>query len=113
MKFSGIVIEGDKKGREHGFPTANISNIEKVGVGIYAARVSVDNEIHNAAVYVGTPRPDLLEAHILDWNGDIYGKEISVLIVKKIREDFCEPDGQKLKEMITNDIKEIRKCLQE
>jgi len=112
MIVKGIVMEGQKKGREHGFPTANILNTEKLGAGIYAARAFVDGALRPAAVYVGTPRPDILEAHVLDWSGDLYGKMIDVEIVKKIRDDIHETDNEKLRLMIENDTKEIRKCLE-
>jgi riboflavin kinase/FMN adenylyltransferase len=109
----GIVVEGSKKGREHGFPTANILNFENLSTGIYAAKVFFADRMYPAAAYIGTPKPDVLEVHLLDFTGDLYGKEIEVLIVKKIREDFHEPDEAKLKAMIENDVKQIRLCLLE
>jgi len=111
--IKGIVVEGNKKGREHGFPTANISNSENLSTGIYAAKVLHDEKTYPAAAYVGTPKPDVLEVHLLDFVGDLYGKEIEVFIVKKIRDDFHEPDEAKLKAMIENDVREIRLCLLE
>lgn len=111
--IKGVVVEGNKKGREHGFPTANIANTERVPIGIYAARVSLEGKRYDGAVYVGTPAPELLEVHILEFEGDIYGRMIEVEIIKKIRDDFFETDREKLKVMISNDIKEIRRCLQE
>lgn len=109
--IKGMVIEGNKKGREHGFPTANIANTEKVPVGIYAARVTSDSKTFDAAVYVGAPRPHTLEAHLLDWSGDLYGKKIEVTIKKKIRDDIHQIDNDKLREMIAKDIEDIQKCL--
>jgi riboflavin kinase/FMN adenylyltransferase len=111
--IKGIVVEGNKKGREHGFSTANILNSENLSTGIYAAKVFFAEKIYPAAAYVGTPKPEVLEVHLLDFAGDLYGKEIEVLIVKKIREDFHEPDEAKLKAMIENDVKKIRLCLLE
>lgn len=109
MHITGKVIKGNKKATVLGFPTANIElKDQHVSPGIYAGRVEIDGEYYKTALYVGKINPNILEAHILDFNGDLYDKEIKLQICDKIRDDFNVEDESKLREMITNDIEMIR-----
>ncbi len=110
MIVKGVVKDGNKKGREHGFPTANISN-DGVAIGIYAGKVFALDKYYKAAVYVGTPRPDVLEAHLLDFAGDLYGRVIEVTILNKLRDDFFETDNEKLRLMIEKDVAFIKESV--
>ncbi|MBK7229676.1 MAG: bifunctional riboflavin kinase/FAD synthetase [Ignavibacteriales bacterium] len=93
--FSGVVVSGDKRGRELGFPTANIklSSQEKLlpASGIYAVRVFVENENHIGLLSIGN-RPTfynegelVTEVYIYDFNREIYGKEVTVELVERLR----------------------------
>ncbi|MGE0879427.1 MAG: riboflavin kinase [Acidimicrobiia bacterium] len=94
---SGVVEIGDQRGRTIGFPTANVP-LDHVQVwpalGVYAAWVTVDGVRHRAAVNIGV-RPTiygdhgapLLEAHFLDFEGDLYGKVITIALVEKLRDE--------------------------
>ena len=98
-KFSGIVIHGLGKGREFGFPTANIRLDDSalyVEKGIYAVSVTVDNQLLKGMLYVGTrPTLDLqevsIEIHLLEFDENIYNKQIFFQILQKIRNEihFC------------------------
>jgi riboflavin kinase/FMN adenylyltransferase len=88
--FQGEVVHGDKRGRELGFPTANIVPGEKQAVpghGVYAAWAHG----HPAAVNVGvrptfqTGRGLLIEAFLLDFDGDLYGQDLRVAFVERLR----------------------------
>ena len=103
MIVKGKVLKGNKKAGKIGFPTANIKNTEKVLPGIYAGLVTVAKKTHDAVLYVGTNSIDTLEAHLLDFKGDLYGKEISVEVLEKIRDDEHVTDMTLLKEMIEKD----------
>jgi riboflavin kinase/FMN adenylyltransferase len=89
----GTVITGDRRGRVLGFPTANVAlaGNDEIDNGVYAALVDVDGVRWPAAVNVGTrPTVDdsgrrLLEAHLLDFTDDIYGAEITVHLVTRLR----------------------------
>ncbi len=83
MQITGKVIEGQKIGKKNGFPTANIALYEQIDPGIYAGRVSFGEKEYDSALYIASLRPDILEAHILDFDQDIYGKLISVEIFSK------------------------------
>ncbi|MGZ4711593.1 MAG: bifunctional riboflavin kinase/FAD synthetase [Acidimicrobiia bacterium] len=92
----GRVMEGDRRGRELGFPTANVALVTGICLpadGIYAGRVRTpDGALHAAAISLGR-RPtfyadqpySLLEAHLLDFDGDLYGQELAVQFVERLR----------------------------
>lgn len=103
MEIKGKVQKGNKKAGKMGFPTANIENTEKVLPGIYAGIVSIAKKNHDAVLYVGTNNPGILEAHLLDYKGNLYNKSIKVEVVKKIRDDKHVTDVTLLKEMIEKD----------
>lgn len=90
----GEVVPGDRRGRTLGFPTANLVPDEALvcpGHGIYATRVAWDGERHVAAVNVGvrptfeSGRGVLVEAYVLDWAGDLYGAQLTVEFVTRLR----------------------------
>lgn len=93
--FSGVVVEGDKRGRELGYPTANIKlyDEEKMlpQIGIYAVLVEIDGIKHKALLSIGR-RPTFYndgkivpEVYIYNFNNDIYGKEIKINLIQKLR----------------------------
>jgi riboflavin kinase/FMN adenylyltransferase len=93
--FTGIVIHGEKRGKEFGFPTANIQLDQSdttIEPGVYATELILDNEKHQGMLYVGT-RPTLnlsqksIEIHIFNFNRNIYGIQIQFFVFKKIRGD--------------------------
>jgi|SRR5579862_1488471 len=91
---TGTVIDGDKRGRELGFPTANIRLDEGCGLrhGIYAVRVAVDERRYNGVANFGRrPMFDtgavLLEVFLFDFSGDLYGKSIDVAFIDWIRDE--------------------------
>ena len=108
MKISGIVIEGQKKSSLIGFPTANIKVSPGVFSGIYEGVVDMDGRKYKGAIYVGNKRPNVLEAHILGFTGDIYGKKIAICVGEKIREDVEETDENRLRQMIEDDVRKIK-----
>lgn len=94
-EFSGIVIGGDKRGRELGYPTANIklTSQEKLlpASGIYAVKVFLENENHFGLLSIGN-RPTfynegelVAEVYIYDFNREIYGKTVTVELVERLR----------------------------
>lgn len=102
--FTGKVIEGDKRGRELGYPTANIllEDADKLlpGLGIYAACVIIDNEKFPGLLSIGK-RPTFYdngeiipEVYIYDFDRNIYNKKIAVAVIDKIRDEekFSSPE---------------------
>jgi riboflavin kinase/FMN adenylyltransferase len=90
----GEVVAGDRRGRELGFPTANLvpdQALIQPGHGIYVARTSWGEEVRCAAVNVGV-RPTfktdlvvLVEAYVLDWGGDLYGEQLTIEFLARLR----------------------------
>lgn len=111
--LAGNVVPGDQLGRTLGFPTANldVSGLALPPAGVYAAHATGQGRAHRAAVNIGH-RPTLargeprlhVEAHLLDFAGDLYGQEIEISFVEKLREEqkFASPDL--LREQIGRDI---------
>jgi len=112
FSFRGKVVEGDKIGRTIGFPTANIEIPEPYklipAIGIYAVRIQVGNVVRNGMLYIGH-RPVIdgkilrIEVNIFDFDEDIYGQEIQVIFVSRIRGDMSFKDLQGLKEKLNED----------
>ncbi|MBR5333766.1 MAG: riboflavin kinase [Alistipes sp.] len=94
MIITGEVIRGAQLGRKMGFPTANIDaqNIPDIENGVYFSRVNIDGVVYKAMSNIGyRPSVDghtrLLETHIFDFSGDLYGQIIDVDLVRKIRDE--------------------------
>lgn len=114
--ISGRVIHGDKRGRELGFPTANIrlKRAKSPLLGVYAVRVlGLDGKIHKAVANIGTrPMFDggrlLLEVHLLDFSKEIYGEHLHVEFLKRLREESKFDTLEILRAQIASDIDEAR-----
>lgn len=107
MKYKGIVQKGGEYGRRLGFPTANIPLQDATVSGVFAAKVNVDGNEHRAAVYADQ-RNKVFEAHLLDFDGDLYGKEIEIELLEKIRDDKRFESEEKARETIATDVAAVR-----
>ena len=108
--YKGILQKGSKRGHTLGFPTANIP-LDDVGAsGIYVARVVFDGKEYHAAAFADQNR-NILEAHILDADLDLYGKEITVELLKKIRDNKMFENDDDLRAAIADDVIKIRAYL--
>jgi riboflavin kinase/FMN adenylyltransferase len=117
FQLSGEVAHGDKRGRELGFPTANLVPDEALvlpGHGVYACLASG----HPAAVSVGvrptfqTGRGELIEAYILDFDEDIYGSELRVDFLERLRGERRFESPQALIEQMHHDVEQTREIAQ-
>ena len=104
---TGVVEVGKKRGTVLGYPTANIQLDNAALSGIYVGRVLVDNDSYTAALYAD-PSRGILEAHLFDFAGDLYGKMITVEIGEKIRDARRFKDDVEASETIKDDIARIR-----
>jgi riboflavin kinase/FMN adenylyltransferase len=93
--IEGVVQRGDARGRELGYPTANLTlgDYQRPKYGIYAVRVTLDDgSEHPGVASLGVrptfePPQELLEAHLFDFEGDLYGRKIEVALHAYIREE--------------------------
>lgn len=108
----GKVQEGNKRGRVLGFPTANLSCPPAVPPGIYAGEAMWKDKRYAAALYKEEKR-EVIEAHLLDFSGELYGELVSLAAYKKMREPAIFKNEEELIVAIGEDIKKIRECLQE
>ncbi len=116
--IKGKVIEGDKRGREIGFPTANLNadEIIQLKFGVYAVEVIFDGKSYKGVSNYGI-RPTfdgeniLLETHLLDFSSDLYGKDIIVSFVKFLREERKFEGINSLKDQIKKDSEEALNIL--
>jgi riboflavin kinase/FMN adenylyltransferase len=115
----GKVITSDKRGRVLGFPTANLDIKPQQalpGNGIYATITQVDGKQFPSATNIGI-RPTFgdgektVETHLLKYNGDLYGKEIRVEFVQKLRDEQRFPSYEELKVQIERDVREAEVIL--
>ncbi|WP_276499654.1 bifunctional riboflavin kinase/FAD synthetase [Pontibacter litorisediminis] len=110
--ITSVVEEGDKIGRTIGFPTANLAlpPAHKLipGNGVYAAWALVENERHPAMMNIGL-RPTVdgkqlrLEAHLLEYTGDLYGKTITVQFIEQLRKERKFDGLEALKQQLAQD----------
>lgn len=105
--IKGMVQRGQGRGAALGYPTANIPLEDMSVSGVYAARVHVDGKEYDAAVFAD-PARKILEAHILDFSSDLYGKEIEIELLDRIRESKSFENDEDLKKAIAEDIEAVR-----
>ncbi|MER3444117.1 MAG: riboflavin biosynthesis protein RibF [Meiothermus sp.] len=114
----GIVVEGDKLGRTLGFPTANlqVSAMKVLPLGVYAVRVQTHKGEYGAMANVGY-RPTVdgrvlrFEVHLFDFAGDLYGQELTVAFLHKIRDEMRFGSLEELKAQIARDAQAARAAL--
>lgn len=101
----GTVVRGKGRGARLGFPTANLDLHHEVipPHGIYAATTELDGQVWPALVYVGrcptfhqADAPTSIEVHVIDYQGDLYGREIEVQFITKLRDDTRFPSAEAL-----------------
>ena len=120
FSFSGKVIEGKKMGKKIGYPTVNI-NVENVNKlmpndGVYAVYINVNSKNYMGMMNIGynptfNSSEKTIEVHILDFNKDIYGIDVRVSIVEKIRDEKKFFSVEDLKKNLDLDMKKVRKLL--
>jgi riboflavin kinase/FMN adenylyltransferase len=116
--ITGIVVKGDGRGKGLGFPTANIAPKHAIipSDGVYAVRLSVRDRLYDGIANIGM-RPTFnkqalaIEVHVFDFDEDIYGEDISLYFIRKIREERKFRDAGALVDQIRSDIETARDIL--
>jgi riboflavin kinase/FMN adenylyltransferase len=116
----GTVESGDHRGHELGFPTANLNPHNEVlpPDGVYAARAVIGRETLGGVANIGVrptfddhPSQRMLEVHLLDFNREIYGCDLEVQFLQKLRDEQKFASVEALKTQIAADIQAARKLL--
>jgi riboflavin kinase/FMN adenylyltransferase len=114
----GLVVAGDRRGRTLGFPTANmkLDDYVRPRFGIYAVRASFRGATFDGVASYGL-RPmfavdePLLEAHLFDFDGDLYGRTIEVSFIRFLRPEQSFESLEALKAQISDDARQARQIL--
>ena len=115
--ISGRVVEGDKLGHQLGFPTANLdaTNLILPPNGVYSGCTKLKRQLYRVALNIGfrptvvIGKPQLrVEAHLLDFDGALYGEELEVEIGEKLRNEKKFASPTELREQIARDIAQVR-----
>ena len=118
-RLEGIVVRGDGRGRDLGFPTANLSTPKFAAVpadGVYACRFLQGGQVRNAAVSVGTNptfsgRERRVEAFVLDVNEDFYGQRVALDFVARLRGQLKFDSSDDLVVQMREDVEQARRLL--
>jgi riboflavin kinase / FMN adenylyltransferase len=119
FELAGEVVHGDERGRRLGFPTANLIPDDALvcpGHGVYACAVAGPESIAGraAAVSIGvrptfvTGRGELIEAYVLDFDGDLYGEQLRLRFVARLRGERRFASAQELIEQMHRDVERTR-----
>jgi riboflavin kinase/FMN adenylyltransferase len=115
--LAGTVVRGDGLGHQIGFPTANLdaTGLALPPHGVYAVHAEAGGKTHRAVLNIGlrptlqNPNPQLrVEAHLIDFAGEIYGEEMEVAFVDKLRPETRFPSLGELRAQIARDILEAQ-----
>jgi len=131
-RLRGTVIRGDQRGRQIGFPTANLGNVDVVvpAPGVYAGRARVGTRTYDSAIHIG-PRPTFespvrsnddenastnslgsnVEVHLLNYTGDLYGQELLVDVIARVRDIVRFDSARQLANQLTKDVEQVRESL--
>jgi len=119
FSLAGSVVHGAHRGKELGFPTANISTEKELipADGVYAVKVKIEGRLYDAACNIGSnptfgTAPVSIEVFILDFNMELYDSEIRVYFIARIRDEKKFNSADDLKKAISNDVAKCRSILE-
>ncbi|HLG42131.1 MAG TPA: riboflavin biosynthesis protein RibF [Planctomycetota bacterium] len=119
LRVRGKVVRGESRGKELGFPTANLSTDQELRPpgGVYGARCLLDGKQYKAVVNIGTRPtfnadgrpPEVLEVHVLEYTGeDFYDRTVEVEFLYRLRNEKKFRSSKSLQTQIKRDIKDVR-----
>ena len=120
FSIGGKVVHGHHRGKVLGFPTANLQTGKELipKNGVYAVKVKIDQELYDGACNIG-PNPTFgdeaiaIEVFIFNFAGDLYGRDLLVYFVERIRDERKFPDAVALQTAIANDVARCREILRD
>ena len=118
FSLRGTVVHGRHRGLGLGFPTANLVTDQELlpGDGVYAVRVQIGDREWDGAGNIGTnptfgPGERSLEVHLFDFAGDLYGQEVRLTFIDRVRDERRFADAAALQEQICRDVVRCREIL--
>ena len=114
FRLHGQVMAGARRGVELGFPTANLDISPQQALpaeGVYVSRAHIDDQAHPAMTNIGQ-RPTfgesqrVVEVYLLDYHGDLYGQELAIDIIERLRDEKKFDTPEQLKKQIAEDVKQ-------
>jgi riboflavin kinase/FMN adenylyltransferase len=119
--IEGVVVEGDRRGRELGYPTANVLIPRALGApeGVFAGTVCrADGSLYRSAIsigrretFYGEDAPSLVEAFLLDFAGGLYGEILTLEIALQLREQVRFSSVEELIAEIARDVMVVRRSI--
>jgi len=108
--MDGVIVEGKRRGRELGFPTANLETQNELVPpnGVYATIMTIDGVVHGGVTNIGM-RPTFgetvptIETHVLDYSGNLYGQTVRLAFVQRLRDERRFEDVDALRAQIDAD----------
>jgi riboflavin kinase/FMN adenylyltransferase len=109
--IAGEVVQGARRGQGLGFPTANLKTENELvpGLGVYAVRVFIEGKFFRGVASIGVrptfdSGPVSVEVYLMDFRGDLYGKQMEVFFVKRLRSEEKFPNADALVRQIKKDV---------
>jgi len=119
FSLSGQVIHGDERGKHLGFPTANLAvNSDQAlpADGVYVTRAYIGKNVYSSVTNIGR-RPTFgqgertVEVYLLDFKGAVYGEELGIELLERLRDEKLFSDPEELKSQISKDVEQAREIL--
>lgn len=114
--LEGIVVQGKRLGRTIGFPTANMDVKDRKAClrGVYYGVCETDGKVWRTIVNIGShptapEGPPTVEAHLIGYHGNLYGRPIRVTLKRFLRQEACFPSLDALKEQLNRDVEEANR----
>lgn len=113
-RFKAKVISGRGRGRRIGFPTANLASADlPIAHGVYLAKVKLGHKLYQGLLHYGLRKtfgePLSCEAHLINFNKNIYGRTLEIEVGRKIRQVKKFANIKLLQKQITKDLQELEK----
>jgi riboflavin kinase / FMN adenylyltransferase len=119
--FRGLVVQGDKRGRKLGFPTANIKVADFLCLprdGVYAGWIKASDKKYKAIINVGLAptfgarRASLIEVNVLDFDADLYGQKVLIEFYRRLRGEKKFDSAEDLAKQISDDAQKARTMIE-
>jgi riboflavin kinase/FMN adenylyltransferase len=120
FSLAGKVVHGHHRGKGLGFPTANLVTEKELipSSGVYAVKVRIGDATYDGACNIGSNptfanETTSIEVFVFDFAGDLYGREVRLYFIERIRDERQFPDAAALQDAITADVKRCREILRD